>query len=232
MTPEQIVLFKDVIYPVIDIALKIFAGIVLLIYLQGKTQKSESKERMCDVYFSILDGQDNLYYHYSKLPFLEIFGTAPFSKVSDKTYEIYHKSVDECLGHKYISSSDAFDTQISLTASYRKLYFLMGKKEYMKYFSELRSDVDKYCSESSVGELSQFSLMKKYSKEIDEAQKNIKEIAEWLEENHLTKGEAKDKMYFELLNVYSKISKDSSEYFQNKIGKHTQKMVEYINWYG
>ncbi|OZT82223.1 hypothetical protein CIK04_27510 [Vibrio sp. 03_296] len=55
----------------IDIALKIFAGIVLLIYLQGKTQKSESKERMCDVYFSILDGQDKLHYHYSKLPFLK-----------------------------------------------------------------------------------------------------------------------------------------------------------------
>ncbi|RUO44510.1 hypothetical protein [Idiomarina aquatica] len=232
MTPEQTVLFKDVIYPVIDIILKIIAGVILLIYFQGKTQKGASKEKMCDVYFSILDGQDKLHYHYSKSPFLEIFRATPLAKVSEETYEIYNKALDECLGHKYLTSSDAFDTQVSLTTSYRKLYFLMGKKEYMKYFSELRSDVDSYCSSSATGELSQFTLRDKYSKEIADAQRNIKEIAKWREENHLTKGEAKDKMYFELLSVYSKISKDSSDYFQNKIGKHTQKMVEYINWYG
>lgn len=232
LTPSEITYFKDFIYPSIDIALKVIAGIGLLVYLQNKERKSGLKDKMCDVYFSIIEDHDALYYHCSKVSFIETFQYSPFKRASDDAYKVYYEAIDECLGDKYTTRSECYDVMRRLTLAYRKLYFLMGKKEYMTYFSNLRQDVEEYHISVSIGELSHFSLAKRFSSEINEVNKNIKELGEHFDNKLITQGELKMKLLEELYPIYSSMSKISGEHFEALVGKHSEKMVEYINWYG
>tara|TARA_R110002167_G_scaffold221368_3_gene426099 strand:- start:359 stop:1057 length:699 start_codon:yes stop_codon:yes gene_type:complete len=232
VTTEEITLFKDVIYPSVDIFLKVFAGIVLLIYLQKKSHKNELRGKLCEVYFSIIDHHDALYYHCSKVSFIKLFQYAPFKRASDKMYEIYRDAVSECVGNKYTTPVEANDVLIKLTSEYRKLYFLLRKKEYTKYFSTMRRDVEGYYISASSGELSHHEITKRLKIDINEVNKNIKELGEHFENHLITQDEFKQKIINELLPIISEIMKLSSDDFDNKVSKYSGKMVEYIDWYG
>lgn len=231
MTPENITIFKDVLYPTIDLVLKIVVGGFLLFYLHQRSQKYNSKEKMSDVYFSLVDCDEVIFNFVSRRPFLMHFEWTPFRKGSDKVYEAYYEALEECLGKRTTAQIDADMAFRRLTLEARKWEFLIGKKEYATYFSSFRSDVHTFFRLPIAGNLSPGEISKTIKFDIKETKSNILTLAEHFEANLITKNELKNKIIEELLPVSNEIVKIAYKQSQRLTAPHFDRMVEYINWY-
>lgn len=128
--------FKDWVYPIADLAVKIAAGILLAFYLNRRGWRDKRKEKLIDSYLEYLDESAGLFksrYDSCLREFWQLLLSNIRERVADKGFlSQVHSAIVDTTGTQGKRLKDVDKIDIGGIYTY-KFCFLLGKKYYFKH---------------------------------------------------------------------------------------------------
>ncbi|MDC5852208.1 hypothetical protein OPW32_23730 [Vibrio europaeus] len=186
ISAENIEWVKDILLPLTNIMVTLFAGVVVIYYLHSKTARSDIKEKLCDLYFSINDNYLKL--HSSSMN--ELVKYQIYRYFPERSTRHVHEAFEDAVEF-YLSklAGDKLLVLIELNKNIHYLEFLLGDTKFnenFKPFNEKSQEFAFFASKVNLYNEVEFNV------KLDQAK--IDEITGSLIDNYITKNECRDRL--------------------------------------
>lgn len=203
--------FKEIIYPILDLIIKITIGIIIAIYLHRRTNRDKIKELLINTYMEYLNKLESFSYlqiNNYMINFYKKLKNWANKYLSDKkVLSQFIKELDNILQKEQSKySDDYFQEKANFTPYTYKFCFLIGKKYYFKKILPSEKEMSKFLLDNNrsnqiAEEVIKNEVIQKYLSQIDQA--NMDEI---------------------LLNIKNEVTKQISQ-------KHVEDNKRFMNSY-
>lgn len=141
--------FKEIIYPIVDLIIKITIGIIIAIYLHRRTNRDKIKELLINTYMEYLNKLESFSYlqiNNYMINFYKKLKDWANKYLSDKkVLSQFIKELDNILQKEQSKySDDYFQEKANFTPYTYKFCFLIGKKYYFKKILPSEKEMSKF----------------------------------------------------------------------------------------
>ena len=204
--------FKDIIYPISDLTIKILIGIVIVVYLHRRSYQDKIKETLIHTYMEFLGKIENFSYYqineYETKFYEKLKDWAKHNLSNKEILSKFSKELETIFQQKQsLYSDDYFQKNANISPYTYKYCFLIGKKYYFKKSLTLEN------------KMAQFLLNNERSTQIADVIIKSRPVQALLSDLNIEN----------ILEILSNIKKESVKQI---IQKHQEDNLKFLNPYG